>query len=129
MSEWAKQQACWNGMKGRTLNYDDDFETCLTLVDTAKAAKRDEKAKKAMTDGINAQSEVVTLGAEFWKEVLAWGRERKRLTPKDMQILEICASIPRRLPSDRNHGTHSTPLCACGIKVSAMVDIRCAVCP
>ncbi len=100
MSEWAKQQACWNGMKGRTLNYDDDFETCLTLVDTAKAAKRDEKAKKAMTEGINAQSEVVTFGAEFWKEVLAWGRERKRLTPKDMQILEICASIPRRLPSD-----------------------------
>ena len=37
MSEWAKQQACWNGMKGRTLNYGDDFETCLTLVDTAKA--------------------------------------------------------------------------------------------
>ena len=69
-------------------------------MDTAKAAKRDEKAKKAMTECINAQSEVVTFGAEFWKEVLAWGRERKRLTPKDMQILEICASIPRRLPSD-----------------------------
>jgi hypothetical protein len=63
-------------------------------------AKRDEKAKKAMTEGINAQSEVVTLGAEFWKEVLAWGRERKRLTPKDMQILEVCASMPRRIPSD-----------------------------
>lgn len=100
MSEWAKQQACWNGMKGRTLNYGDDFETCLTLVDTAKAAKRDEKAKKAMTEGINAQSEAVTLGAEFWKEVLDWGRERKRLTPKDMQILEVCASMPRRIPSD-----------------------------
>lgn len=100
MSEWAKQQACWNGIKGRTLNYGDEFETCLTLVDTAKAAKRDEKAKKAMTEGINAQAEVVTLGAEFWKEVLAWGRERKRLTPKDMQILEVCASMPRRIPSD-----------------------------
>lgn len=99
MSEWAKQQACWNGMKGRTLNYDDDFETCLTLVDTAKAAMRDEKAKKVMTDGINAQSEVVTLGAEFWKGVLAWGREQKCLTPKDMQILEACASMPRRIPS------------------------------
>lgn len=100
MSEWAKHQACWNGMKGRTLNYGDDFETCLTLVDTAKAAKRDEKAKKAMTEGINAQAEVVTMGAEFWKEMLAWGRERKRLTPKDMQILEVCASMPRRIPSD-----------------------------
>lgn len=70
------------------------------LPGTAKAAKRDEKAKKAMTEGINAQSEVVTLGTEFWKEVLAWGRERKRLTPKDLQILEVCASMPRRIPSD-----------------------------
>ena len=100
MSEWAKQQACWNGMKGRTLAYDDDFETCLTLVETARNAKRDEKAKRAMTEGINAQSEVVTLGADFWKYLLFWGRERKRLTPKDQQILEVCASIPRRLPSD-----------------------------
>lgn len=100
MSEWAKQQACWNGMKGRTLNYDDDFETCLTLVETARAARLYEKAQRTMTEGINAQSEVVTLGPNFWKEVLAWGRERKRLTPKDLQILEVCASIPRRLPSD-----------------------------
>ena len=100
MSEWAKQQACWNGMKGRTLNYDEDFETCLTLAENARTAKRDEKAKKAMTDGINAQAEVVTLGADFWKQVLTWGRERKRLTPKDQQILDVCASMPRRLPSD-----------------------------
>lgn len=99
MSEWAKQQACWNGMKGLRLNYGDDFESCLTLVDTARTAKRDERSKKTMTEGINAQSEVVTLGAEFWKEVLAWGRERKRLTPKDQQILEVCAST-RRIPSD-----------------------------
>ena len=100
MSEWAKQQACWNGMKARTLNYDYDFETCLTLVDIARAAKRDEKAKKAMTEGINAQAQVVNLGGEFWKNALAWGRQRKRLTPKDMQILEVCASMPRRIPSE-----------------------------
>jgi hypothetical protein len=100
MSEWAKQQACWNGMKDRTLNYDDDFETCLTLLETARTAKREEKAKKNMTEGINAQSEVVNLGADFWKGLLAWGRERKRLTPKDQQILAVCASMPRRLPSD-----------------------------
>jgi len=100
MSEWAKQQACWNGMKGRTLNYDEDFGSCLTLVEAVRTATRDAKARKAMTEGINAQSEVVTLGADFWKEVLAWGRERKRLTPKDQQILEVCASMPRRVPSD-----------------------------
>ena len=100
MSEWAKQQACWNGLKARILSYDDDFESCLTMVEAARIVKREERAKKAMTEGINAQSEVVTLGAEFWKEVLAWGRERKRLSPKDMQILEVSASMPRRLPTE-----------------------------
>ncbi|MFU8779095.1 MAG: hypothetical protein ACNA7M_15740 [Roseovarius sp.] len=67
---------------------------------TAGMLERDERAKKALTEGINAQSEVVTLGADFWKKVLTWERERKRLTPKDQQILDVCASMPRRLPSD-----------------------------
>ena len=86
--------------QGRALNYDEDFESCLTLVETVRTDKRDEKAKKAIEDGINAQSEVVTFGPDFWKEVLAWGRDRKRLTPKDQQILEVCVSMPRRVPSD-----------------------------
>jgi len=100
MSEWAKQQACWNRVSGRELRYGDDFESCLTLVETAQTAKRDEKARKVLTDGINAQLEVVKLGAEFWKAVLAWGRDRRHLTPKDIQILEVCASAPRRVPSE-----------------------------
>lgn len=100
MSEWAKQQACWNGMMGRTLDYDDDFDSCLTLVDTARTAKRDEKAKQVITDSINTQTKVVAMGADLWRELLIWGRERKRLSPKDQQILEVCASMPRRVPSD-----------------------------
>jgi hypothetical protein len=31
---------------------------------------------------------------------VTWGREHKKLTPKDLQILEVCAAIPRKLPSD-----------------------------
>uniref|UniRef100_UPI0040482EB0 AIPR family protein n=2 Tax=Yoonia sp. TaxID=2212373 RepID=UPI0040482EB0 len=100
MSEWAKQQACWSGLKTRKLAYDDDFGSCLALVESARMVVRDSRAQKMMTDGINAQSEVVTLGAEYWNDVLEWGRERKHLTPKDLQILQVCASMPRRLPTD-----------------------------
>jgi hypothetical protein len=99
MSEWAKQQACWNGLKGRALNYDEDFDSCLTLLENSRGKERDEKKKKKEDDGIIIQSEVVNLGPDFWNEVLTWGRERKQLTPKDQQIIEICASIPRRTPS------------------------------
>lgn len=100
MSEWAKQQACWNGLRARQLEYDDDFESCLTLADTVRTAKREARADKSINDGISAQTEVVTLGGDFWGDLLDWGRTKKRLTPKEMQILQVCASMPRQVPSD-----------------------------
>lgn len=100
MSEWAKQQACWNAMSQRVLNYDADFESCLTLKDTAKTNERDERKKKRETDGISAQAEVVTLGADFWRDVRDRGSAERQLSPKDDQILTVCASMPRQLPSE-----------------------------
>lgn len=100
MSEWAKQQACWNGLKSQKLDYDDDFDGCLVLVDDDRSIVKGERKKKTQDDGINAQSEVVVLGGKFWNRVLAWGREKKCLAPKDLQALEVCGSIPRRLPTD-----------------------------
>ncbi|MEO8242370.1 MAG: hypothetical protein ABI832_08645 [bacterium] len=100
MSEWAKQQACWNGMKGRYLDYDDDFSSCLTLFENAVDKEKEEKARKKLTDGINAQTEVVTLGAALWASMLEWGQTGRKLTPKDQQILKVCASIPRQVPSE-----------------------------
>lgn len=100
MSEWAKQQACWNGLKGRKLEYDDGFASCLTLVETVRTAVRDARAKKVLTEGINAQTEVVNLGAEFWQKVMDWGKAERKLSPKDLQIIQICSSMPRRIPTD-----------------------------
>jgi AIPR protein len=100
MSEWAKQQACWNGLKSRKPAYDDDFENCLAPIDEAKTTAREARSEKVLTDGINAQAEVVTLGSDLWKNVLKWGQDGKRLTPKELQILQICASMPRLLPTD-----------------------------
>lgn len=100
MSEWAKLQACWNGVKSRKLDYDDHFDSCLVLVDDERSIVKGERKKKTQDDGINAQTEVVVLGSKFWNWVLAWGRERKCLTPKDVQVLEVCASLPRRLPTE-----------------------------
>lgn len=100
MSEWAKQQACWNGLARQELDYGADFESCLTLKDTAKTNERDERKKKRETDGISAQTEVVTLGGGFWGDILSKGAEAKLLSPKDEQILRVCAAIPRQLPSE-----------------------------
>lgn len=100
MSEWAKQQACWNGLKGRKLDYDADFDSCLVLKEIVRNSERDERVKKRELEGISAQSEVVNRGPEFWRDILARGVSGRKLTPKDQQILGVCASMPRQLPSE-----------------------------
>jgi hypothetical protein len=100
MSEWAKQQACWNGLKGRKLDYGAEFDGCLVLKEIARTSERDQRSKERQIDGISAQSEVVNRGPEFWREILARGVAGRKLTPKDQQILGVCASMPRQLPSE-----------------------------
>ena len=100
MSEWAKQQASWNGLKSRKLDYDDAFDSCLVLIDEDRRRKGDEKKKKKQDEGINAQNEVVTLGADFWSEVHEWGRQKKLLSPEDLRILRLCSSMGRVPPNE-----------------------------
>lgn len=100
MSEWAKQQACWNALERRDLNYGPQFNSCLTLKETSRASERDERKKKREIDGISAQLEVVKRGPDFWREVLERGMAERKLSPKDEQILNICAAMPRQLPSE-----------------------------
>lgn len=100
MSEWAKQQACWSGLRGRKLDYGAEFDSCLILVDLFRTREREQRKKKQEMDGISAQSEVVNRGAVFWQEILARGTKDKQLTLKEQQILQVCASMPRQLPSE-----------------------------
>lgn len=101
MSEWAKQQACWNALMIRKLDYGAGFESCLTLKESARASERDERRKKREIDGITAQTQVVGRGAEFWRRVIEGGATEDKLSPKDVQILKVCASVPRRVPTER----------------------------
>jgi hypothetical protein len=100
MSEWAKQQACWNGLKSRELVYDDDFENILTSEEAVHGMEVDEKKKKKEIDGISAQVEVVNRGPDFWRQVLVRGIAAKKLAPRDQQILQVCAAIPGKMPSE-----------------------------
>lgn len=100
MSEWAKKQGCWSSLEGRELDYGPGFESCLTSTEAAEAAERDGRRERRELDGIAAQTEVVRLGPNFWREVLERGIAEQKLSPKDEQILQVCVSIPRRIPSE-----------------------------
>ncbi len=100
MSEWAKQQGCWHAFKSRQLDYSEGFDDIRVPVEDARSSVREARGEKSIADGIAAQSKVVKLGADFWRQVLDWGRAQRRVTPKELLLLNVCASMPRQLPTE-----------------------------
>jgi hypothetical protein len=101
ITEWAKQQACWDRVRGIHVDWPVDFlQTTLTSLEH-QVDVREGAVDMRLVTGIEAQTQVVGAGAAFWQAVLDWGRERKLLSAKEASILQACAGIPRRVPSDK----------------------------
>ncbi|CAI09754.1 conserved hypothetical protein [Aromatoleum aromaticum EbN1] len=101
LSEWAKQQACWSVLEARKIDYDGDFEHCLMSKENAKKNEHDAKEMQREMAGIEAQSLAVRLGADFWHRVWEQGNAARELTMKEAQILKVCASLPRQIPTEK----------------------------
>ena len=44
---------------------------------------------------------VVEKGGNYWAELRDWNRTARKLTAKEMGVLNIACSIPRKIPSDK----------------------------
>lgn len=101
LSEWAKKQACWADLSKRPVNYESGFFDSLIDPDEARANKRDERREREARSGIEAQSEVVSQGADYWKQVLAFGQSIGKLDPRESGILRACTLLPTRIPTEK----------------------------
>ena len=100
-SEWAKQQGCWSWLKTRAVNYGRSFDSCLILADSARSAEKEARAEAKMKTGIEAQTEVVELGGDFWKSLLNKARATHELSLTEDGILEACTLIPKKVPTEK----------------------------
>lgn len=101
LSEWAKQQACWSQLVDRKLDYSKGFERSLTSKARAKENEQAARTRRREIAGIEAQALATELGAEFWSKVVRQGKLAGKLAIKDEQILKICASMPHKIPTER----------------------------
>lgn len=113
-SEWAKKQACWKALEDRELSYPEEFDRALVSPDLANERAREVRAEKAVENSVEAELKVHMLGATFWAEARNWARERGFLSPRENGILETCAAIPNKLPSEKQ----------CAIAMSALKKLQ-----
>ena len=100
VTEWAKQQACWN----RVMHLDVEWPPALQAELLTSAEQTEGKLAAAkdqqVLNGIEAQTMVVRARPGFWSDVAAWGMARGLLSPDDTGILEVAKSVPAKIPSE-----------------------------
>lgn len=100
ISEWAKKQGCWAELTKRKVDYDPEFLDILIDPEEARTRKRDKQKERKAKSGVEAQREVMLQGGHYWQQLLDFGLSIKKLSPKDVSTLQICASIPSKVPQE-----------------------------
>lgn len=101
VTEWAKQQACWSRVSALDILWPRAFVRELMTHEEEQEEQSDAEKDQRLLNGIEAQTVVVRAGGPLWRTLKEWGVSRRLLTPTEASILDVAASIPNRVPSEK----------------------------
>lgn len=101
ISEWAKQQKCWEILKRIDIEWDEDWIDQLISLDDERDLQVEGSKNQRELSGLEAQAVVVRTGAHFWRSVYEWCLKEDEGTVKERGILKYAAAMPRKIPSDK----------------------------
>jgi len=101
VTEWAKQQACWARVKALRINWPEAWLGELVGKDRIREGRRASIKDQKLLNGIEAQSVVVSAGGKLWEQLSEWGQSRRLLSPTEVGILRVAASVPMKIPSEK----------------------------
>jgi hypothetical protein len=102
ISEWAKQEKCWNALKALDTNWDEGWIAELISTQEAKEIEREGARDQGVRNGIEAQTMVADAGPRFWEKVLNWCIAEGEGSEKERGILiGYATKMPHRIPSDK----------------------------
>ncbi len=101
ISEWAKTELCWTRVKEASFCLSEDVTDLLVDSEQNQEEEREGTRTQAIQDSIHMQAYVFEKGAAHWEQLREWNRGNQKLSPKELGILNIACSIPRKLPTDK----------------------------
>ena len=101
VTEWAKKQACWNGVRTVDVDWPDSFIKELISAEERRDRKRDQRKDQKVVNGIEAQTFVFNAGGAFWKTASEWEKSQTILSKKELDILQLASQIPSKIPTDK----------------------------
>jgi len=119
VTEWAKRQACWSRVAAVNIDWPAGWVDELLDSSEQKSLARNAVKEQRMLNGIEAQTAVVRSGPEVWRGLQRWGAEKRLLSQKEIEILEVAASMPHKLPTEKQ----------CLFVLKTLTKLRAEGCP
>lgn len=101
VTEWAKQPACWTRVAELRVSWPPAWLRELVGQEQIQARRRAAVNDQKMLNGIQAQTAVVKAGGQMWQSVRKWGMEKRLISPTESDILNVAASVPDKIPSEK----------------------------
>ena len=101
VTEWAKKQPCWADVQDLDVAWPQAFLDGLISADERRDLEKHAKRDQRELNGMQAQIAVVQAGPDLWADALAWGTQKKLLSPTDMGVLRVAAGRTGRTPTDK----------------------------
>lgn len=93
VTEWCKKELCWQRAKKEKWTINEKFLRTLVEKNYCNEGKSQANKEQKIKNEINEEIEVIELGASYWKSMYMWIKDKKILTPREMNILSIASSF------------------------------------
>lgn len=101
VTEWCKKEICWNRAKKENWTINESFLLTLVSKEYCNEGKSQANKEQRINNELSEELEVIKLGAEYWKSMYIWIKDKKVLTPMEMNILSIASAFDKtgKIPS------------------------------
>jgi len=103
VTEWCKKELCWKNAKEEDWTFVNDFASILVDPRIDDEEKKEEKLNQTVRNDIVDQTEVISKGEKFWRDLQDWADKRKLLSDVEKDFLQIAIKVERtgKIPSPR----------------------------
>ena len=98
VTEYCKKEDTWNKYKGVQYVISQELKDSLITFELYEEKVKSDIKKEKMGSNINIEIEIVNLGGPYWRNLIEEGQKRRILSPQEISLLNIAASIDTPYP-------------------------------
>ncbi|WP_170308242.1 AIPR family protein [Parashewanella tropica] len=101
IGEWCKKPDCWESLLNTNITLTNAVENLLIDRNEVIQQKKEAATTQKIDNGIEAQKYIIEKTRNYWKKMQDWNKASFVLSHKEKSILDVAASIPMKIPSEK----------------------------